>query len=226
MTITIDTLQDKLWDKLVGTGWDKKLRYFVKSTDMYDILLWLNQEKSNGRRFTPQLNDVFKPFQLCKMDNLKVVLLNDGPYIDPTLNNGLAISHNSTLTETFQFSAFYEELVNTTPKNTLMDADLSSWAKQGILLLNTSLTTRINEVGKHHKIWKPFVYELLDILERMDKMVFVCVGENEFFRKISDKHIKIIVPPLPTERKIPWKSNLFNKINDALVENKQLPIIW
>lgn len=223
MNTSIIEIQDKLFDKLVGTGWDKKLRFIVKSSEMEDIILFLQQQKSEERRFTPGLNDIFKCFQSCEFNDLKVVFVNHEPYQNPLLNNGLAISHTGNLIEQYEFKAFYEELHRTVGKNSLLNAELLPWAKQGCLFLNTSLTTRVGYTGRHFKLWQHFINSLLDVLNRKDKLIWVFFGESFYFDVVDNlKHIKIKVPELPNSRGETWQTDVFNIINSHLDKK----IIW
>lgn len=226
--ISIDKIQENLFDKLINTGWDHKLRFFIKSSDFYDIILSLHDEKSQGRRFSPPLRDIFRPFQLCTFPKLKVIFVAKEAHTDPTLTNGLAISHNMGLTSQYEFKAFYEELQRTVGNNSLLDGELSAWAKQGVLLLNTTLTTKVGYPNKHELIWRPWANFLFDVLNRQENLVWIFFGESDYWETVdSAGHIKIQVPELPDKRDGVWRSDdLFNKINRILVENKKEKIVW
>lgn len=226
--MNIDILQAKLCDKLIGSGWDKALRFFVQGSDFYDILLWLAEEKRENRRWTPSLNDIFVPFQSCRFDEVKVIFLCPEPWTDPTINNGMAISINTHPKSQIPFKAFYEELSSTIPDHKLGDtSNLMSWAKQGVLLMNTSITTRVGSPGRHNKIWNPFTNYVLDVLNRRQDIVWVFFGENEYWESVDNvTHTKFKVDLLPEDRRLEWKTNIFRKCNEELkIKNKKL-INW
>ena len=215
-------LREKLFDKLVGTGWDNELRFFIKSQEFDDILFKLMMEVEDGFRFTPALNDIFKPFELCPLDKLKVVFLYQEPYLDPTMNDGLALSNTGiNRTIPMEFYRLKEELIKQVPNHTLDEADLSDWASQGVLLLNQSLTARITSPNRHMKFWEPFLNYLMEILSRKD-IIFVFIGNHPF-----DEVEGFNLASLPDTYHSKWESNnLFLDINKKLVEKKLSEIIW
>ena len=150
---SITEIQDKLFDKLEGSGWDRALRFFIRSSDFYDVILSLQKERGENKRFTPGINEIFRCFQLCPLPELKVIFVVTEPWQDATANNGLALSHNFGLLIKPEFRALYEELKRTVPTNILTDGDLTDWARQGVLLLNTTPTVRIGYPNSHKKIW-------------------------------------------------------------------------
>lgn len=225
--ISIEKIQAKLFDKLLNTGWDQKLRFFINSGDFYDTLLSLYHEVDQGKRFGPGLNDIFKCFELCHFKNLKVIFIAKEAHTDCTLTNGLALSHNFGLNTQWEFKGLHEELQRTVGNSSLLDADLSGWAKQGALLLNGSLTTRVGYTGSHQYIWNSFTRYLLDMLNRQENLIWIFFDETYWDAIDNTSHIKFKVPPLPKVRKVNWNSaGLFQKINKLLVDKKLEPIIW
>lgn len=218
----IKELREKLFAKLAGTGWQDKLRFFIQSSEFDDILLKLMLEVEDGYRITPGLNGIFKPFELCSFDKLKVVFLAQEPYLDPTLNDGLALSNTgSNKSIPMQFYRMKEELLLQVPNTMIKEANLSSWAEQGVLLLNQSFTTRISSPNRHKDIWQPFLYYIMEILAQKD-LIFVFIGNHDF-----DDVEGINLPALPDAYHTKWNSdNLFLKINEKLVDKKLSKIIW
>lgn len=74
-TIDIEDIKKKLIEKLTLSGWSRKLRGFVMSSDFDKIIEGLVKEKENGKRFTPPLKYVFKAFEECPLDKLKVIII-------------------------------------------------------------------------------------------------------------------------------------------------------
>jgi uracil-DNA glycosylase len=114
-----------------------------------------------------------------------------------------------------------------------LSADLTPWANQGILMLNTSLTTEIGKIGKHFSIWEPFTNYVLDMINSMDKsIIFVFLGKKaqEYEDLISDKHVKLYASHPASaayQKQQEWDCNdVFNKINEKLTENNQKIIAW
>lgn len=215
-------LREKLFNKLIGTGWDNELRFFIKSSEFDNILFKLIMEVEDGFRFTPSLNDIFKSFELCSFENLKVVFVCREPYADPTLNDGLALSNKGVnKTIPMEFYRLKEELIKQVPNHTIKEANLEDWASQGVLLLNQSLTTRITSPNRHMKIWEPFLNYLMEILSRKD-LIFVFIGKHPF-----DDIEGFNLSALPDTYHSKWESdNLFLNINKKLVEKNLSLIIW
>ncbi len=218
----IKEIREKLFNKLIGTGWDDELRFFIKSSEFDDIILQLSLEVDTSFRFTPVLNDIFKPFELCPLDKVKIVFIYPEPYADPTINDGLALSNSATERDIPKtFIKFKEELVLQVPNHTIQEADLSVWCRQGVLLLNQSLTARISSTNRHKGIWEPFFNYLMDILIRKDP-IFVFIGNISF-----DDVEGIRLPELPSAYNVRWDSNnLFLDINKKLVQKNLSEINW
>ena len=145
--LELDKIVDKLFEDLVPSGWARVLRTFIYSSDFKNIIQSLANESLLDRRFTPPLRDVFRAFKECPYDDLKVVIVGQDPY--PTINvaDGIAFSCSKTMRLQPSLKFILDE-VNRTIYNgdsVSNNPDLTRWSRQGILMLNTALTT---EIGK------------------------------------------------------------------------------
>ena len=117
--------------------------------------------------------------------------------------------------------------------------DLTSWAEQGVLLINTALSVEVKKSGKHSKLWKPFTVELIQNLckygsTQNKKYVFVLWGKQaQNFGKYIDGHaiFKWLHPSPLAQNRAPLEKKFINcdhftKINEMLEKNNQDPIIW
>jgi uracil-DNA glycosylase len=110
--------------------------------------------------------------------------------------------------------------------------DLSPWVEQGVLMLNSALTTTIGKPGTHQELWQPFMAYLLDILtHNKDGLVYVFLGKKaqEFADMIPDSNHKIMVshPASAAYNGSKWDCNdMWNKINNYLDEKGEKPISW
>ncbi len=142
-----------------------------------DISLIPNIDES--KRIIPEKENIWKAFNLCKPEDVKVVIIGQDPY--HTINkdgtciaDGLAFSYEGDVK--FSLKNIFTEIerdigiIN-------FNSKLDNWAKQGILLLNTSLTTYENEAGAHTREWKPFMEDLIKILASMS-CIFVLWGTH------------------------------------------------
>lgn len=225
-------IQQVLFDKLVGTGWDEILRFYIKSADFLEILEKLEYEVQEKRRFTPGIKDLLRPFELCHLDRLKVIFLVSEPYFaDPTLNNGLAISCNHSQRLPIELFRLLAELTKQYPKTIFpeetLQGDLKCWALSGVLMLNRSLTSQVGKAGQHFKIWNGFFYYLMNILSRRKDLLFVSFGENEAEDLIGEFNTLIKVQALPDHQDVKFDTQeLFVKINEYLKNKRIGEIVW
>jgi uracil DNA glycosylase len=105
------------------------------------------------------------------------------------------------------------------------DLDLSRWSRQGVLLLNTALTTQIDKVGTHYDIWKDFIMYTLDMLSLTNSgLIFILLGAKaqELESVITPAHyvLKASHPASAAYTKTTWDcNNVFNKANELLAKN-------
>jgi uracil-DNA glycosylase len=181
----------------------------------------------------PPLNQLFEAFNQCSFENTRVILLGQDPYHGMVQAHGLSFSVPNSIPLPPSLKNIYKELFNDLG---LMRAsgDLSDWAKQGVLLLNTSLTVRAGEAGSHASFpWPVFTKAVLNALNTQDKpLVFLLWGNHaqQFASMIDEtKHavIKSAHPsPLAANRGGWFGTKPFSKTNDFLISRGMLPIRW
>ena len=179
--LELDKIVDKLYEDLIPSGWARVLRSFMYSSDFKNILQTLAQESSLDRRFTPPLRDVFRAFKECPYEELKVVIVGQDPYPTIDIADGIAFSCSKTMklqpSLKFMLSEVNRTVYNGEPISN--SPDLTRWANQGILMLNTALTTQINKVGMHYNIWKPLLNYLFDFLSNYNNgLVYIYMGKE------------------------------------------------
>lgn len=238
MTQTVDLAQikSKLIEKLTPSGWAIKLRGFIQSSDFDKILENLLQERDEGKRFTPPLKYAFRAFEECPISDLKVVIIGQDPYPHFGVADGIAFSCGLTgkpqPSLKNMFKAIEEKVYQGYPSH--QDPDLSRWSKQGVLLLNTALTTQVEKVGTHYEIWKDFIMYLLDMLSLTNSgLIFILLGAKaqELEPVIGQNHyvLKASHPASAAYTKTTWDCNdVFNKANEILTQNNgsQFQITW
>jgi uracil-DNA glycosylase len=181
----------------------------------------------------PPLNQLFEAFNQCSFENTRVILLGQDPYHGEGQAHGLSFSVPNSIPLPPSLKNIYKELFNDLG---LMRAsgDLSDWANQGVLLLNTSLTVRAGEAGSHASFqWPLFTKAVLDALnKRSNPVVFLLWGNHaqKFASMIDDtKHavIKSAHPsPLAANRGGWFGTKPFSKTNDFLISQGMPPIRW
>lgn len=235
-TVDLDEIKQKLILKLTPTGWATKLRGFVYSTEFDKILEALYNERESGKRFTPPLKQVFRAFEECPLDKLKVVIVGQDPYPHLGVADGLAFSCGNTLKAQPSLKNIFDAIETTVYQEfpSHQDPDLTRWANQGVLLLNRALTCQVDKVGSHYGIWNDFVMYVIDMLSLTNSgLIFCLLGQKaqELEGSISQNHyiIKASHPAAAAYTKTVWDCNdLFNEANRIIEKNNgpSFQITW
>jgi uracil-DNA glycosylase len=223
-SVNLEEIKQKLIDKLEPSGWANKLRGFTQSSDFDKILDVLYKLRESGKRFTPPLKYVFRAFEECPHDKLKVIMIGQDPYPYINVADGLAFSCSITGKPQPSLKNIFEAIEHTVYQDfpTYQDPDLTRWAKQGVLLLNSALTCEIDKIGSHCSIWKDFMAYAMDILNYTDSgLIFVLMGKQaqELEGMIGEHHhiIKVSHPASAAYTKTTWDcGNMFNEINKII----------
>jgi len=222
--INLEEIKLKLIDRLQASGWASKLRGFIQSSDFDKILETLYKLREDGKRFTPPLKNVFRAFEECPVNKLKVVIIGQDPYPHFGVADGLAFSCSNTSKPQPSLTKIFEAINNTVYDEWPIEQnpDLTRWANQGVLLLNSALTCEIDKVGSHYNVWKEFIAYAMDILNFTDSgLIFVLMGKQaqELEGLIGEHHhiIKTTHPAYASYTKQPWDcENMFNEINKII----------
>ena len=219
--MNLQEIKQKLFNKFAINGWDKVFRSFVFSSDFDDIITKLWDLSNDNKKFTPPLKQVFRAFEECPYDNLQVVIIGQDPYPQLGVADGISFSCSNTNKLQPSLRFILEEVNRTVYNNEVIieDLDLKIWSNQGILMLNTALTTEVGNIGSHYDIWRPFTTYLLDWLNiNKSELVYVYMGKKaeEWSSMTDDTNIKYFVkhPASAAYNGSKWDSkDLFNKIN-------------
>ena len=230
----IEEIKQKLFDKLEPSGWGRIFKSFIFSSEFTDILNKLYKLSTENKRFTPPLKQVFRAFEECPYDQLKVVIIGQDPY--PTLGVADGISFSCSNTNKLQPSLKFilQEVDRTVYGNHVIseDLDLKRWANQGILMLNTALTVEVGKIGSHYDIWKPFTAYLLDLLYNHNPgFVYVYMGKKaeEWSVLTGDNNYKFTVkhPASAVYNGSKWDSDdIFNKVSAIIKNQTNYEITW
>lgn len=233
-TIDLADIQRKLYEKLKPSGWGDKLKGFLLSDDFYSILEKLLKESKEGDKFTPVVKKLFRAFEECPYNELKVVVLGQDPYPKQGAADGIAFSCSEGNIQASLRYIFREIEDTVYPEGGYMwDPDLKRWSNQGVLLLNSALTTTVNQIGKHYKLWEPFIAYVLDVLAFQNSgLIYAFVGKiaQKWQSSIPSNNYKFLTshPAAASyagDEK--WDSeDLFNKINEIAHKQFKTTIIW
>ena len=219
--MNLQEIKQKLFNKFAINGWDKVFRSFVFSSDFDDIITKLWELSNDNKKFTPPLKQVFRAFEECPYDNLQVVIIGQDPYPQLGVADGISFSCSNTNKLQPSLRFILEEVNRTVYDNEVIieDLDLKIWSNQGVLMLNTALTTEVGNIGSHYEIWRPFTTYLLDWLNiNKSELVYVYMGKKaeEWSSMTDETNIKYFVkhPASAAYNGSKWDSkDLFNKIN-------------
>ena len=225
--------REQIYKKLEPTGWNTALRMFIKSNEFIRLIDRLKDDVVLDKRFTPTFKYVFKAFEECHYKDTRVIILGQDPYPQINVADGLAFScsRQDKAEKSLQYvhSAIQKTVENAQPSVN----NLQYLADQGVLLLNTALTTQIGKPGTHQEYWKPFMAHLLDYV-RMDNpnIVYLLLGKKaEFWEDLIDQPDNVVKASHPASaayaKQHEWNCNdCFNKVNEILVSQELPEINW
>lgn len=193
---------------------------------------YVNETRSKGIKVYPKSEDTFAAFKM-PFENVKAVIIGQDPYHGPNQANGLAFSVNSGVKVPPSLYNIFKEIHNDLGLNMRLDGDLSPWVKEGVLLLNTSLSVEAGKPASHKNIgWYPFVEGVVKLLNlEHNNLVFILWGKHaQEFEKIIDANKHLIIKsahPSPySADKGFFNSKPFSKCNMYLTQHNKTPINW
>jgi uracil-DNA glycosylase len=181
----------------------------------------------------PKKESIFAAFDFCSLDDLKVVIIGQDPYHGENQANGLCFSVKEGTKLPPSLVNIFKEIAIDLNQNPQQSGNLEKWAKQGVLLLNATLTVRAQEPGSHqNKGWETFTDAVIkEISNKKENIVFLLWGKFAERKKIliaTDKHQIFIAPhPSPLGAWRGWfGSKHFSKTNLFLKEIGARSINW
>lgn len=215
-------------------SWLAVLKEEFEKPYMTTLKEFLQSEKETGQVVYPKNADIFRAFNDTPFDQVKVVILGQDPYHGPNQAHGLSFSVQKGIAIPKSLINIYKELSTDIPGFIKpAHGNLEEWAKQGVLLLNATLTVRAGEAASHQKKgWEIFTDEVIHKLsEKRTGLVFILWGayaQSKVPLIDQNKHhiIKSVHPsPLSVERGF-WGSKPFSKTNAYLEKEGKKPIDW
>ena len=146
------------------------------------IMGWLRTV--NKETLCPNIKDVFKAFKLCPYNNCRVVFIGQDPYPQRGVAQGVLFGNSSDTPENKlspSLQVIKESVINfEIPHNLItFDPTLESWAKQGILMINSALTTEVGKIGVHMMKWRPFMIAFLKQMSMINPgIIYVLFGSQ------------------------------------------------
>ena len=215
---------EESWKNVLKNEFDKD--YFKR------LVGFVHSEYSCVKVFPPG-KEIFAAFDATPFDKVKVVIIGQDPYHDVGQANGLCFSVRDGIPFPPSLLNIFKEIHDDLGKPMPKSGDLSRWANQGVLLLNSTLTVRAHSAGSHqNKGWEEFTDEVIMRLARdRSNIVFILWGSYAIKKGAfidRNKHLVLTSPhpsPLSAHRGF-FGNKHFSRANDYLVMHGETPIDW
>lgn len=217
---------------MIGNGWDNLLK------SEYTKEYFLNLEKFVSNEYKtktiyPKMSEIFKAFQETPYDKIKVVIIGQDPYHGENEAEGLSFSVKKGIAKPPSLMNIFTELRDDLGYKIPNNGSLEPWAKEGVLLLNSTLTV-VKDTPKSHsnKGWEIFTDEVIKIInKKTTPVVFILWGSDARSKKslITNKIHYIIESPHPSPLSAYrgfFGSKPFSKANNFLIKNNIKPVNW
>lgn len=218
---------------MLNFNWHPRLAEELNATYMVKLLNFLKTEIKSGKTIYPNSKNVFNAFKNTKFEDVKVVILGQDPYHGPNQAHGLSFSVLPGVRTPPSLINIYKELNSDLSVKIPKHGNLSTWANQGVLLLNSVLTVEAGQAGSHQKLgWQKFTDLAISLISRdKENCVFVLWGAYAQKKKQlinNKKHLileSVHPSPLSAHRGFLGCKH-FSKINEYLIKNSKKPINW
>jgi uracil-DNA glycosylase len=203
--------------------------------ELKDISDMLEEDRVVARR-VPDNIDLFRIFYLVPLHKVKVVVVGMDPYINilpdgkpQAMGMSFSVPRGAPIPPSLKniYTVLKQTVAGFEVPST---GDLTSWAIQGVMLLNACLTTRVGVSGGHKSLWLPFIKKVIvAILEANPNTIFLLWGKDaQKLKKIIGSRATILETshPSPLSCKQFLQCNHFNEVNDILIKQKKTPINW
>lgn len=204
----------------------------IDTIELNKVIKQINLVRKN--LLCPAYPDIFKAFNLCPYKGLKVVMIGYDPYPQKGVATGILFGNKDEDIKSPSLEVIKEACINfEIPHNSIIfDPTLESWCKQGILMINSSLTCEVNRTGSHTMIWRPFMTKLLENLSKWEtSIIYVLFGEQaKTLRPYINKDTNIILeekhPAYYARKEQRMPSIVFQEISRITKDLYGEPIVW
>lgn len=221
----MDVKIEQSWKDVLSGEFEKE--YFRKLTD------FVRAEYKSGKTIYPKPQNIFNAFNLCPLSDVKVVIIGQDPYHEPGQAHGLCFSVENGIDLPPSLINIYKEIESDIGHKSRTNGDLSYWARQGVLLLNSTLTVQAHQAASHSgKGWETFTDAVIRaVSENRKNVVYLLWGS--FAQKKADcvnaeqnLILKSAHPsPLSAYRGF-FGNHHFSKTNEYLIAHGETPIDW
>ena len=160
---------EQSWKDALSAEFDKD--YFIKLTD------FVRAEYLSGRAIYPEPKNIFNAFNLCPIEDVKVVIIGQDPYHEPGQAHGLCFSVLPPTPVPPSLVNIYKEIESDLGRKSVTNGDLAHWARQGVLLLNSTLTVRAHAAASHAgRGWEEFTDAVIRAVATRENVVYMLWG--------------------------------------------------
>jgi len=220
----MDVKMEESWKKQLQNEFEKP--YFKQLTDFV-------RSEYASQIVYPPAKLIFNAFEQCPFDQVKVVILGQDPYHGPGQAHGLCFSVNDGVDFPPSLRNIFKEIQADTGAPIPSSGNLTRWAKQGVLLLNATLTVRAHTAGSHQKRgWEQFTDAVIHMVaDRLENVVFIlwgnyAISKGEFINPLKHLVLKSVHPsPLSASRGF-FGNKQFSTTNKYLNDNGKVSILW
>lgn len=222
-------------------SWWNKIQTFIESKECDEIYRFLKEESKRGIRITPDSSLTFRAFKETPLDEVKLLMLGYCPYHQiyngVPIADGLAFSCSVTNKLQPSLITMYDGLENALNNGLNLEyyrnPDLTYLAKQGVLLLNSSLTCAKDKAGSHQSLWEPFTKYVLENIMAYTGIPILFIGKDASMYKryvtplTHGQMFEVEHPSFAARNQQLWNvGTTFQKINKVIESNKKSPIEW
>lgn len=214
------------------SAWVPFLQSETEQSYYQELDAFLDRELKEGKQLLPSPEKIFAALELCPPERVKVLLLGQDPYPTPGDAHGLCFSVETDRPIPRSLRNIFKELKTDLDLDPPSHGNLESWARQGILLLNTVLTVRSGEANSHRmKGWERFTDRLIETVNALPRrVVFVLWGNAAHKKKplITGPQHSVVAcaHPSPLSARLFLGCRCFSAVNRHLTEASLSPIDW
>ncbi|MAR74325.1 MULTISPECIES: uracil-DNA glycosylase [unclassified Halomonas] len=219
--------------QVLPDSWERWLGAEFQAPYMQQLKAFLAAEKAARKTIYPHSSDWFRAFELTPLDEVRVVILGQDPYHGPGQAHGLCFSVREGIKPPPSLVNIYKELAQDLGVTPVNHGHLEAWARQGVLLLNTSLTVEEGNAGSHRgKGWETFTDRAIETVNaEAPPCVFLLWGSHARQKKAlvdQERHLVLESPhpsPLSAHRGF-FGNHHFSRANAFLAEHGRSTVDW
>ncbi|MFA5770393.1 MAG: uracil-DNA glycosylase [Patescibacteria group bacterium] len=218
-------------DVKIEETWKRVLKTEFQKSYWKELTEFIRKQYLSSKVYPPA-KDIFRAFDLCPLDKVKVVIVGQDPYHGEKQANGLSFAVNDGITLPPSLKNIHKEIQSDLGITPLPSGDLSRWAKQGVLMINSVLTVAANSPASHKtKGWEKFTDTVIKTLnDNRKNIVYLLWGKYAQVKgEVINRQNNLVLisgHPSPYSVHLFFGSNHFSKCNEYLKKNGIKEIDW